>query len=95
MRIINEKLWEYNWSVQYLFIDFQKAYDLIHRDALWECIKEFKIPTKLINMCETCVQKTRSMVRIEGTLSFFFENKTGLKQGDALSPYYLIWHYRK
>jgi hypothetical protein len=28
------------------------------------------------------VQKTRSAVRIEGTLSSFFENKTGLKQGD-------------
>ena len=30
--------------------------------------------------------KTRSAVRIEGTLSSFFENKTGLKQGDSLSP---------
>ena len=30
LRIINEKLWEYNQSVQYLFIDFQKAYDSIH-----------------------------------------------------------------
>ena len=38
-----------------------------------------KIPIKLINMCKTCVQKTRSVVRIEGTLSSFFENKTGLK----------------
>ena len=37
-------------------------------------------------MCKTCVQKTRSAVRIKGTLSFFFENKTGLKQGDSLSP---------
>jgi len=46
LRIINEKLWEYNQSVQYLFIDFQKAYDSIHRDALWKCMKEFKIPTK-------------------------------------------------
>jgi len=27
-------------------------------------MKEFKIPTKLINMCKTCVQKTRSAVRI-------------------------------
>jgi hypothetical protein len=27
LKIINKKLWEYNWSVQYLFIDFQKAYD--------------------------------------------------------------------
>ena len=37
-------------------------------------------------MCKTCVKKARSAVRIEGTLSSFFENKTGLKQGDPLSP---------
>ena len=86
LKIINEKIGEYNQSVQYLFIDFQKAYDSIHRDALWKCMEEFKISTKLINMCKTCVQKTRSVVRIEGTLSSFFENKTGLTQGDPLSP---------
>jgi len=34
--------------------------------------KEFKNPTKLINMCKTYVQKTRSAVRIEGALSSFF-----------------------
>jgi hypothetical protein len=49
-------------------------------------MKEFKLPTKLINMCKTCVQKPRRVVRMEGTLSSFFENKTGLKQGDPLSP---------
>jgi hypothetical protein len=49
-------------------------------------MKELKIPTKLINMCKTCVQETRSVVRIKGTLPPFFENKTGLKQGDPLSP---------
>jgi len=49
-------------------------------------MKEFKIPNKLINMCKTCVQKTRSADRIEGTWSSFFENKTDLKQGDPLSP---------
>jgi hypothetical protein len=37
-------------------------------------------------MCKTCVQKTVSAIRIEGTLSTFFENTTGLKQGDSLSP---------
>ena len=37
-------------------------------------------------MCKTCIQKTGSAVKIEGTLSSFFENKTGLKQGDPLSP---------
>ena len=44
----------------------------IHRDTPWECMKEFKIPNKLINMCKTCVQKTRSAVRIERTLSSIF-----------------------
>jgi len=39
----------------------------VNGDKLWECIKEFRIPIKLINMCKTCVQKTRSAVRIEGT----------------------------
>jgi hypothetical protein len=52
--IINEKIWEYNQSVQYLFIDFQKAYDSIHRDMLWKCMGEFKILKKLINMCKMC-----------------------------------------
>jgi len=45
-------------------------------------------------MCKTCVQKTRSAVRIGGTLSSFFENKTGLKQGDYYQ-YYSIWYYKK
>ena len=56
LKIINEKIWEYQ-NVQYLFIYFQKAYDSLHRDMLWKCMGEFKIPKKLINMCKTCVQK--------------------------------------
>jgi hypothetical protein len=34
LKIINEKVWEYNQSVQYLFIDFQIAYDHTHRDIM-------------------------------------------------------------
>ena len=45
LRKINEKLWEYNQSVQYLFIDFQNTYDSM-----------FKIPTKLITVCKTCTK---------------------------------------
>jgi len=58
---------------------------------LWKCTKEFKIPKKLpvINMCKTCVQEMISAIRIEGTLSSFFENTTGLKQSDY-QQYYSI-----
>src|SRR5215469_17078075 len=51
-----------------------------------EMYERISFPTELINVHKTCVQETRSTVRIEGTLSPFFENKTGLKQGDPLSP---------
>jgi len=46
LKTIKEKIWKYNQSVQYLFIDFQKAYESIHRDTLWKCIKELNIPKK-------------------------------------------------
>jgi hypothetical protein len=46
LRIINEELREYYQSVQYLFIDFQKAYGSIRRGALWKCMGEFKIVMK-------------------------------------------------
>jgi hypothetical protein len=49
-------------------------------------MEEFKIPKKLINICKKRVQKKRSAVRTEGTLSSFFENKTGVKQSESLSP---------
>jgi len=38
LRIINKKLWEYNPSVQYLFIDFPKAYDSICTMEMYERI---------------------------------------------------------
>ena len=33
-----------------------KRHVTIHRDTLWKCMKEFKIPTKLPNMCKTCTK---------------------------------------
>ena len=44
LKIINEKVWEYNQSLQYLFNDFEKAYDSVHRDTLWKGMEEFKNP---------------------------------------------------
>jgi hypothetical protein len=63
---------------------------MIMYDCTWrhtiKCTEELKISKILIEMCITCVQKPRSAVRIEERLSYFFENKTGLKQDDSLSP---------
>ena len=39
------------------FSFFLVFYVTMHRDTLWKCMEEFKMPKKLINMCKTCVQK--------------------------------------
>jgi hypothetical protein len=57
LKIINEKIWEYHQNVQFLFVDFQKTYDFIHRKTLWKCMKEIKIPKKLINVCKTLYKR--------------------------------------
>jgi len=54
-----------------------------------EMYGRIKISLKILNMCKTCVQKTERAVRIEGTLSCFFDNKSELKQGDY-PQYYSI-----
>jgi len=56
LKIINKKIWEYNQSVQYLFINLKKKYDSLNRDTLWKCMEEFKIPKKLLNKCKTCTK---------------------------------------
>jgi len=55
LKIINEKIFDYNQNIQHLLLDFQKAYVCKHRDTLWKCMEEFKILKKLINMCQTCL----------------------------------------
>jgi hypothetical protein len=86
IRQILEKSWEYNGSVQQLFIDFKKAYDSVRWVVLYNNLIECGIPRKLIRLIKMCLDETYSRVRIGKNLSDKFTIQNGLKQGDALSP---------
>lgn len=68
------------------FVDFKKAYDCIHRDSLLRILEEFGLHKKLINLIKVTLTNTRSVVKFRGEVSEKFEVKTGLRQGDGLSP---------
>jgi hypothetical protein len=72
--------------VHQLFIDFNKAYDSIKREVLYNILLEFGIPKKLVRIIKMCLNETYSNVRIGKLLSDKFPIQNGLKQGDALSP---------
>jgi len=74
IRQIAEKRYEYNEDLHLVFIDFKQAYDSINREELWKVLRYLGIPQKYINLIKMCNRKTNLKV------------KSGLRQGDALSP---------
>jgi len=86
IRQIAQKSWEYNNELYILFIDFEKAYDSIHRPTLINILKEFNFPIKLVNLIKASLENTLIKIRIANAVSETVRVSTGLRQGVALSP---------
>ena len=50
LRNIVEQTIEWNSRVHLNFIDFEKAFDNIHRESLWKILKAYGCPEKLIDI---------------------------------------------
>jgi len=50
IRQILEKKWEYNEAVYHIFIDFEKVYDSVSKEVLYNIVIEFDIPMKLVRL---------------------------------------------
>jgi hypothetical protein len=46
---------EYNETVYQLFIDFNKAYDSVRREVLYNILIEFGVPMKLVRLIKMCL----------------------------------------
>ncbi|KAI5720012.1 hypothetical protein M8J77_000651 [Diaphorina citri] len=68
------------------FVDFKKAYDSIDRETLFNTLEEFGADTKTVAIVKESLRNTKSKVKFMGELSDPFEIRTGLRQGDGLSP---------
>ena len=68
------------------FIDFKAAFDSVHRPSLWEILKIYEMPTKIINIVWNSYQNTTCSVGFEDSLSSSFNIITGVRQGDIWSP---------
>ena len=56
--------WKYNEVVYQLFTGFQKAYDLVRREVLYNILTEFGIPMKLVNLIKMHLNETYSTVQV-------------------------------
>lgn len=61
---ISQKAWELDKNVCVLFVDFKKAYDLIHRLSLINIMKEFSFLKKLVDLIEATLKYTEIKMKI-------------------------------
>jgi hypothetical protein len=61
IRQIMEKSYEFTKDLHMVFIDYKQAYDSIDRERLWKILKNFGLPTKLINMIKLCNRKCKEI----------------------------------
>ena len=75
-----------------MFIDYERAFDTVSRDALWFKLTQIGVSCKFLNMLKSMYAEVKSCVRVspDMEISDFFDVKLGLKQGEPLSPLLFI-----
>ena len=87
VRILAEKAREFNIPLYLCFVDLQKAYDSVNRQALWAVLRRhYSLPDKFVRILEELHKDTRGAVRADGRVSGEFNISNGVRQGDVLSP---------
>lgn len=87
LRCILEKSYELNQDSRLLVIAFGQAYNSINRIYLFEILKEFGVPKKLVNVMTMTLPDSHGKVKIQGQMSEVFVIERGLRQGGALSKH--------
>ena len=62
-----------------VFIDFEKTFDSIKREYLYDILIKFGVPKRVVRLIKTCLDGTQSKVRIGNYLSSSFPIENGLK----------------
>jgi len=99
LRNILEQCAEWNAKLYTLFIDFEKAFDSVHRETLWKIMRLYGIPNKLVQMIK-CLYTQSECAVVSGTgTPEWFTIQSGVKQGCNMSGFLFLlvidWIMRK
>jgi hypothetical protein len=90
LRNILEQVNEWNATLYVHFVDFEKAFDSIHRDSLWIIMRQYGIPQKLIQMVKALYADFQCSVIDENETTDWFPVITGVKQGCCMSGFLFL-----
>ena len=75
-------------NIVYLgFMDLEKAYDRVNREALWQVLRMYDVGVKLMNGIKCMYIKSLACVRVKGGESECFRIHCGARQGCNMSSW--------
>ncbi|XP_062612120.1 uncharacterized protein LOC134273919 [Saccostrea cucullata] len=72
------------------FLDFEKAFDSVHKDSIWVIMKKYGIPRKLITMVKALHDNFQCSVIDDNETTDPFPVVTGVKQGCRRSGFLFL-----
>ena len=90
LRIIIEQSTEWQTPLYTNFIDFEKAFDSVDRNVIWQLMGYYGVPPKFIKLIQELYEASSCQVIHNGKLSEPFEMNTGVRQGCLLSAMIFI-----
>jgi len=80
LRQITDKVTALSQPLLVNFIDFRKAFDCIHIITVWNILRSYGIPEKVIKVIQSFYNDNRCAVRAEGEMGEWFQIITGVRQ---------------
>jgi len=90
LRIIIELCVEWSSRLYAVFIDFEKAFNLVNREAMWKEVKNYRVPKQIVDLIKETYHGYICRVVHEGCVSEPFPVRTGVRQGCILSPHMFL-----
>ena len=87
LRRIIEGVKRNNLKSVFLFVDFNKAFNSIHRGKMMKILRAYGIPEQLVNAISKLYEETQAKVLSPDGETDYFEILAGVLQGDTLAPY--------
>lgn len=88
LRNIIEQCTEWQRQLIINFIDFEKAFDSIHRESLWKILRHYGIPAKIVQLVRMFYTEFKCSVGDSKDISFHV--KSGVRQGCVMSSLLFI-----
>jgi hypothetical protein len=85
-RQLQEKCREQRRPLYWCFVDLTKAYDTVHRGALWRVLEKQGVPLKVVGLMRDFHDGMKSALLSDDGVSESFEIKNGLRQGCVMAP---------